>query len=155
MKTLELANLIRSIRKEKLDEQHGGMGKYKGGAADIQDKSGPNKPVNKSETEQHHSIKEEDSVDEQLTRSSFGRKHNPKKNIFFNAKVPSKRRTWQAKGNQARSTQSYVSEEDFEGGKTDTGKPADTVTTKGKTDVKNDKVVADKINTIKENNKRK
>lgn len=37
-----------------LEQPPGSMGKFKGGGADIQDLSGPNKPVNASEKEQHH-----------------------------------------------------------------------------------------------------
>lgn len=35
-------------------EQMGGMDKYKGGAADLQDLSGPNRPIGISTKEQHH-----------------------------------------------------------------------------------------------------
>lgn len=152
MKTLQLAELIRSIRRDKLEEQTGAatIAKYKGGTADMQDLTGPNKPINRSEKEQHHKKLEEEDVEEAL-----GANRTRKRNVFKGSLNKASRNWGGQQSTKNRYKTSIMGEEDFEGGTTDTGKPADTVTTKSKTNSKQDKVVADKINTIKENNKRK
>jgi hypothetical protein len=53
MNKKELAEMIKHLRKMKM-EQTGGMGKFKGGAVDLQDLSSPNRPVGASSKEQHH-----------------------------------------------------------------------------------------------------
>lgn len=53
MNKKQLAEMIKHLRKMKM-EQMGGMGKYKGGAVDLQDLSSPNRPVGSSSKEQHH-----------------------------------------------------------------------------------------------------
>lgn len=69
---MDEANLERKIRK--MFEQK--SAKFTGGGADIQDLSGPNKPVGKSEKEQHHGTFEEESIQEIVgTATEFGGKH--------------------------------------------------------------------------------
>ena len=69
---MDEANLERKIRK--MFEQK--SAKFTGGGADIQDLSGPNKPVGKSEKEQHHGTFEEESIQEIVgTATSFGGRH--------------------------------------------------------------------------------
>ena len=69
---MDEANLERKIRK--MFEQK--SAKFTGGGADIQDLSGPNKPVGKSEKEQHHGTFEEESIQEIVgTATGFGGRH--------------------------------------------------------------------------------
>ena len=49
--------------------------KFKGGAADIQDLSGPNKVVGSKPREQHHGISEEEIDEAQSTTTGLGGTH--------------------------------------------------------------------------------
>ena len=88
-------------------EQTGGMGKFKGGAVDLQDLSSPNRKVGTSSKEQHH------------VTETIGATHasNLKKRVLIFSKMPDKRKLG---GNQARSPRTY-SEGEEEIGKTMTG----------------------------------
>jgi len=128
---------------KKLKEQ--GVEKFKGGTADLQDLSGPNKPVGASEREQHHGLSEEDIEEDSTTTTSIGGNHRPKK-TFPNANKAGaglrQRSGAQAGGNQGRSVATYteeairtakkkISEKKGEQplGRTSTNQPSDTIDT--------------------------
>jgi hypothetical protein len=69
---------MRSLKK--LKEQ--GVEKFKGGAADLQDLSGPNKPVGASEKEQHHGMAEE-KLDEVPVSVGIGSNRRAAKKTSF------------------------------------------------------------------------
>lgn len=114
MNKKQLAEMIKQIRKMKM-EQLGGMGKYKGGAADLQDLSGPNRPIGGSTKEQHHKMKSLDEIVGPTHQRSL------KRVLGVASKLPSKRKRFQG-GNQSRSIKSYAMESEEELGKTMTGK---------------------------------
>ena len=70
-----LEKKIRKMYREQKSE------KFTGGvAADLQDYSGPNKPVGRSEKEQHHGIVDEENLEEiRGTATGFGGRHNPRR----------------------------------------------------------------------------
>lgn len=103
MNKRELAEMIHRLRKTRL-EQLGGMGKYKGGAVDLQDLSSPNRPVGKSSREQHH-MKE---VFSKTIHSGLGGKHNPRRAAFSSNLGNLRSRSWQTAGtNQKRNPGTY------------------------------------------------
>lgn len=129
---MDEANLERKIRK--MLEQK--SAKFNPVAADYQDSSGPNKPVGKSEKEQHH------GVDEEILQE-LGPNRRRKRNRFKTTLGTLEKRNWG--GNQ--STKGRYSEEHTlsearkaafakvnskKKGRTDTGKPADIVDTEPK-----------------------
>jgi hypothetical protein len=121
MNNKQLAEMIKTLRKEKMLEQiPGGMGKFKGGAGDVQDYSGPNRVINKASKEQHH-------IAEIIGATYAG---SLQKNTGIADKTPRGRAEFQQKGNQSRSVGSYTSEEkkEVELGTTDTGQTGETVT---------------------------
>lgn len=107
MNKKQLAEMIKDLRKLK-QEQLGGMGKFKGGAVDIQDLSSPNRKVGTSSKEQHH------------VTETIGATHNAnlKKRVLIFSKMPSDRKLG---GNQARNAKTYHTESEEEIGKTMTG----------------------------------
>lgn len=111
MNKKELAEMIKHLRKVKL-EQLGGMGKYKGGAVDLQDLSSPNRPVGRSSKEQHH------------MGEGIGPTHiaGLKKRAGVISKMPSDRRAQYQGGNQARSPSTYTTEGEKDIGNTMTSK---------------------------------
>jgi hypothetical protein len=131
---------------KKLKEQ--GVEKFKGGSADIQDMSGPNKPVGASEKEQHHGLSEED-IEEGMPSTTTGlggthaggmKKAGP--NINKAGAGLQQRAGAQRSGNQSRSPEVYAEEatkkvlkklKEKKGeqplGKTATGQPGDTIET--------------------------
>lgn len=133
---------------KKLKEQ--GVEKFKGGAADIQDLSGPNKPVGANEKEQHHGLSEEDveehgpgpSVTTSLGGTHAGGMKKAGPNINKAGAGLQQRAGAQRSGNQSRSPQVYAEEatkkvlkklKEKKGeqplGKTATGQPGDTIET--------------------------
>ena len=116
----QLAEMIKTLRKEKMLEQMpGGLPKFKGGAGDVQDYSGPNRVINKASKEQHH-------IKEIIGPTHAGSLQNRTGNID---KTPAGRAKFQG-GNQDRNPQSYTSEEnkkEVELGTTDTGQTGETV----------------------------
>lgn len=119
----KLAELVRQLREQAKKKMIGNGKSFKGGAGDLQDLTGPNKPVGRSEKEQHHV---EEAVD--MPNPGLGSRHNPAKSVFSHAKVPNKR-YWQKTGNQKRTKGSYVSEDEVNLGKTSTGKSGEKVET--------------------------
>lgn len=110
--------MIKHLRKMKM-EQMGGMGKFKGGAVDLQDLSSPNRPVGRSSKEQHH------------MKEGIGPTHaaNLKKRVGVISKMPSDRRGYQG-GNQARNPGTYTTEAEKDIGDTMTrekGKRRETI----------------------------
>jgi hypothetical protein len=107
MNTKQLAEMIKHLRKMKM-EQLGGMGKFKGGAVDVQDLSGPNRRVGTSSKEQHH------------VTETIGATHAAglKKRVLIFSKMPSQRNLG---GNQKRGPETYHTEAEQELGKTMTG----------------------------------
>jgi hypothetical protein len=99
--------MIKHLRKMKM-EQTGGMGKFKGGAVDVQDLSGPNRKVGTSSKEQHH------------VTETIGATHSAglKKRTLVFSKKPSNRNLG---GNQMRRPETYHTESEQEIGKTMTG----------------------------------
>lgn len=122
MKAKQLAEMIKHLRKMKM-EQLGGMGKYKGGAADLQDLSGPNRPIGAPTKEQHHKPKALEEVVGPTHQRSLRR------SLPIAAKIPSKRKRFQG-GNQIRSIRSYTMKE----AEQDLGKTMTDNKTKKKTD---------------------
>jgi hypothetical protein len=121
MDKIKLKNLIKSLTKKKMSEQIGGMGKFKGGAADSQDASSPNRLVGQSSREQHH-------VEEAVThqRPGLGPRHNPRKNIYKTTLGKLERRRWG--GNQSmKRGKRYTLEQEIPLGDTDTKKEKETV----------------------------
>lgn len=120
----KLKSLIKSLSKKKMSEQIGGMGKFKGGATDLQDYSSPNKPVGKSTREQHH-------VEEAIThqRPGLGGRHKPRENIYKSTLGKTEvRRSWQSSGNQSmKGGKRYTLEQEVDLGATDTKKEKETV----------------------------
>ena len=138
----KLAEMVKAIRKEKMSEQTGGMGKFKGGAGDVQDYSGPNRVINKASKEQHH-IKE-----------VIGPTHaaSLQKRTGIINKTPAGRAKFQG-GNQDRTIRSYTSEEnkkEVELGTTDTGQAGETVTANPTDNTASAKGSMNKNTTIKE-----
>lgn len=136
------ANLERKIRK--MFEQK--SAKFTGGGADIQDLSGPNKPVGQSEKEQHHGVAEENIQEISGTATGFGGRHNPKRSQAKSTLGGNKMKTrasLQRSGNQkaAGRYEEYnlsesrkavfekVKEKKMKGSRTDTGSPADPIDT--------------------------
>ena len=131
---------------KKLKEQ--GVEKFKGGSADLQDMSGPNKPVGANEKEQHHGLSEED-IEESMPSTTTGlggthaggmRKTSP--NINKAGAGLQQRAGAQRSGNQRRDPAMYAEEatkkvlkklKEKKGeqplGKTSTGQPGDTIDT--------------------------
>lgn len=107
MNKKQLAEMIKHLRKMKM-EQMGGMGKYKGGAVDLQDLSSPNRPVGSSSKEQHH-VKE--GIGPTYASSQ-------KKKYGIISKMPSDRKLG---GNQQRGLGSYTVEAEEDIGPTKTG----------------------------------
>ena len=137
---MDEANLERKIRK--MFEQK--SAKFTGGGADIQDLSGPNKPVGKSEKEQHHGVAEENIQEISGTATGFGGRHNPKRSQAKSTLGGNKMKTrasLQRSGNQkaaGRYEEYTISEarkaafkkvEKMKGSRTDTGSPADPIDT--------------------------
>jgi hypothetical protein len=114
--------MVKAIRKEKMLEQiPGGMGKFKGGAGNVQDYSGPNRVINKASKEQHH-------IAEIIGATYVG---SLQKNTGIADKTPEGRARFQQKGNQSRSVGSYTTTEEkkeVELGTTDTGQAGETIT---------------------------
>lgn len=98
----KLAEMIKQIRKTNM-EQVGGMGKFKGGAVDLQDLSSPNRPVGKSSKEQHHMT--------EVIGPTHHKALSQIKRIGVRSKLPSKRRRFQAYGNQRRTPETYTESE--------------------------------------------
>jgi hypothetical protein len=121
MNNKQLAEMIKTLRKEKMLEQMpGGSPKFKGGAGDVQDYSGPNRVINKASKEQHH-------IAEIIGATYAG---SLQKRTGVINKTPAGRAKFQG-GNQDRSPLSYTSEEnkkEVELGTTDTGQAGETVT---------------------------
>jgi len=143
MNNKQLAEMIKTLRKEKMSEQiPGGMGKFKGGSGDVQDSSGPNRVINKSSKEQHH------------IAEIVGPTHaaSLQKRTGVINKTPAGRAKFQG-GNQDRSPLSYTSEEnkkEIDLGKTDTGQAGETVTPNPTDNTDSAKGSMNKNTTIKE-----
>lgn len=142
MNNKQLAEMVKAIRKEKMSEQMpGGSPKFKGGAGDVQDFSGPNRVINRASKEQHH-IKE-----------VIGPTHaaSLQKRTGVINKTPAGRAKFQG-GNQDRTPRSYTSEEkkELELGKTDTGQAGETVTSNPTDNTDSAKGSMNKNTTIKE-----
>ena len=130
---------------KKLKEQ--GVEKFKGGSADLQDLSGPNKPVGANEKEQHHGLSEEEIEEARSTTTGLGGTHagGMKKtgpNINKAGAGLQQRAGAQRSGNQRRNPAMYAEEatkkvlkklKEKKGeqplGKTATGQPGDTIET--------------------------
>jgi hypothetical protein len=130
---------------KKLKEQP--IEKFKGGAADIQDLSGPNKVVGSKPREQHHGLSEEEIEEARSTTTGLGGTHasGMKKtgpNINKAGAGLQQRAGAQRGGNQRRSPAMYAEEatkkvlkklKEKKGeqplGKTATGQAGDTITT--------------------------
>lgn len=115
MNRKDLAEMIKHLRKQKMKEQHGGMGKFKGGAADVQDLSGPNRPINKSAREQHHEEKLEEGL---------GPNRKRKLNIYKRTLGKLEKRRWG--GNQTQRGR-YTVEGEVDLGSTETNRKSETV----------------------------
>lgn len=63
------------------NEQVGGMGKFKGGASDLSDPAGPNRPVGKSTKEIHHKNVQQEAISTS-TNSRLGPNRSRRKNTF-------------------------------------------------------------------------
>jgi hypothetical protein len=88
-----LEKKIRKMYREQKSE------KFTGGvAADLQDYSGPNKPVGRSEKEQHHGIVDEENLEERIG-SQFGTRRNRKRHTFKTTLGKLENRNWG--GNQS------------------------------------------------------
>jgi hypothetical protein len=95
----------------KLKEQ--GVEKFKGGTADLQDLSGPNKPVGSSEREQHHGLTEDEIEEGRSTTTSIGGTHRPKTTFPNSNKAGGglvQRSSAQRSGNQGRTVATYTEE---------------------------------------------
>jgi len=130
---------------KKLKEQ--GVEKFKGGGADVQDLSGPNKRVGSSEKEQHHGLSEEEIEEARSTTTGLGGTHaggvkKSSPNINKAGAGLQQRAGAQRSGNQSRSPEVYAEEatkkvlkklKEKKGeqplGKTATGQPGDTIET--------------------------
>lgn len=125
MNNKQLAEMIKHLRKMKM-EQMVGMGKeFKGGAADLQDLSGPNRPIGASTKEQHHKPK----ALEEIVGPTHQRNLKRVRVSGVASKLPDDRKKFQG-GNQQRGPWSYaVIEAEQDLGKTMTGNK-----TKKKTD---------------------
>jgi hypothetical protein len=128
----------RMYREQKSEKFTGGV------AADLQDYSGPNKPVGRSEKEQHHGIVDEENLEERIG-SQFGTRRNRKRHAFKTTLGKLENRNWG--GNQSMknryeefSFMKEAREKAFEkvktkkdqmskGNRTDTGSPADMINT--------------------------
>jgi hypothetical protein len=95
---------------KKLKEQS--IEKFKGGAADLQDLSGPNKVVETASREQHHGLTEDEIEEARSTTTAFGGTHNPRKTAAGRlAGDGGRNRAGQeASGNQHRSVATYTEE---------------------------------------------
>ena len=95
---------------KKLKEQS--IEKFKGGAADLQDLSGPNKVVETASREQHHGLTEDEIEEARSTTTAFGGTHNPRKTAAGRLAGDGGRiRAGQeASGNQHRSVATYTEE---------------------------------------------
>jgi len=82
----------RMYREQKSEKFTGGV------AADLQDYSGPNKPVGRSEKEQHHGIVDEENLEERIG-SQFGTRRNRKRHTFKTTLGKLENRNWG--GNQS------------------------------------------------------
>ena len=130
---------------KKLKEQ--GVEKFKGGSADLQDLSGPNKVVGSKPREQHHGLSEEEIEEARSTTTGLGGTHagGIKKsgpNINKAGAGLQQRAGAERNGNQRRNPAMYAEEatkkvlkklKEKKGeqplGKTSTGQPGDTITT--------------------------
>ena len=118
-----LTEMIKSISKTKVFEQIGGMGKFKGGATDLQDMSSPNRPVGKSSKEQHHV--EEEAIHQ---RSTLGGTYAKRRVNVHKSRLKPSQRTWQRGGTQSmRGGKRYTLEQEVDLGATDTKKEKETV----------------------------
>lgn len=110
MNSKQLAEMIKNLRKLK-QEQLGGMGKFKGGAVDLQDMSSPNRKVGSSSKEQHHVSEAKVPINKGGTqgKSTLGN---------FETRFGGQR----ARGLQMRRPSSYTAESEENLGKTMTGK---------------------------------
>lgn len=134
-----------------MKEQHGGMGKFKGGAADIQDLSGPNRPINKPAREQHHESKLEEQ--EKKARPSLGPNRRRALNIYKRTLGKLEKRRWG--GNQSQRGR-YTVEGEVDLGSTETNKKTETVDVSPKDNTlmsKSDKI--NNTNTVTKENKEK
>jgi len=145
--------MIKYLRKQKMKEQIGGMGKFKGGAADVQDLSGPNKPVGKSSKEQHHKSMEEELGLQPKERPSLGPNRSRSLNIYKRTLGKLEKRRWG--GNQSQRGR-YTVEGEVDLGSTETSKKSETVDIKPKDNTvmaKTDKI--NNTNVVTKENKEK
>ncbi len=134
MNRKQLAEMIKEIRRQKLDELIGKPGPF-----DPAHRKGTHGEDPQSSNQFYH-VKEEEQIDEVLG----GTYHKRRRSVFYQKKIPSKR-TWQKAGQQR--MKGRYDEETMPTGKTDTGKPSDVVDLSPK-----DKSPANKeINIAKEN----
>lgn len=125
MNRKQLAEMIKHLRKQKMKEQIGGMGKFKGGSADIQDLSGPNRPINQAAREQHHEEKlEEVAGPERKTRASLGPNRSRALNVYKRTLGKLENRRWG--GNQSQRGR-YTIEGEVDLGSTETNRKSETV----------------------------
>jgi hypothetical protein len=118
MNRKQLAEMIKKLHKEKLEEIIGKPGPFS-----PEHRKGTHGEDPQSSNQYLHTIKE-DQIDEGLG----GTYHKRKRNIFFQRKTPKARTAWQHKGSQDMAQgRRYVGETIMPTGKTDTGKSSDEV----------------------------
>jgi hypothetical protein len=115
MNRKQLAEMIKEIRRQKLDEIIGKPGPF-----DPAHRKGTHGEDPQSSNQYYH-VKEEDQIEEELG----GTYHKRKRNVFFQKKIPSERK-WQKAGQQ-RMKGRYDEQTTMPVGKTDTGKASDVV----------------------------
>lgn len=116
MNKKQLAEMIKAVRKQKLDEIIGKPPPFK-----PEHRKGTHGEDPQSSNQYLHTMKEE-QIDEVLG----GTYHKRKRSVFFQKKIPSERK-WQKQGQQ-RMKGRYNEEADFHHrGRTETGQSSDTV----------------------------
>lgn len=99
-------SILRKLKEQSIE-------KFKGGAADLQDLSGPNKVVGTASREQHHGLSEDEIEEARSTTTAFGGTHNPRKTSAASDLAGSggrSRALRQGSGNQRRTVATYTEE---------------------------------------------
>lgn len=129
MNKKQLAEMIKALRKKKMEEQ----GSIKQQSKDYLENQkfepihSPDTYSPKGGTPNDYAHRMEEDVSSGIS-NQFGHRHRPRKNPFKGRLIPSKR-TWQKRGNQTRSPSIYATEEDTEKlGATETKKKTQSVT---------------------------
>lgn len=93
MNSKQLAEMVKTLRKLKM-EQIGSGGSYKGSGADIQDPASPNRKPGKMSKEIHHGVVKEDELEEHQMRAMY------KTHAYVGTKLASNRKKYREKVSQ-------------------------------------------------------